>query len=125
VLRTHRRYEVFGTDPDDGGLPLEADPTVIEEEIILAERNALLRAALAELPPRCRRLVTLLLHDPPLSYAEISEILRIPPGSIGPQRGRCLDRLRRSPQLAGLADTDPPATSPATSPATVAGRRAT
>jgi RNA polymerase sigma factor (sigma-70 family) len=106
VLKAHRKYEVFGTDPDDSGLPLEAGRAMIEEEILLAERNACFRAALAELPEDGRRLITLLISDPPLSYAEISDILGIPPGSIGPTRQRCLDRLRRSPYLRGLTDAD-------------------
>jgi len=97
---------VFGTDPDNGGLPLETDSTMIEEEVLMAERNALLRAAFAELPEDSQRLITLLMSDPPLSYVEIGEILGMPPGSIGPTRQRCLNRLRRSPYLRGLTDAD-------------------
>jgi RNA polymerase sigma factor (sigma-70 family) len=113
VLRVRGKYEVFGTDPEDGGLPREADATgidatVIEEEILLAERNALLRAALAELPEADQRLIGLLLRDPPLSYAEIGSMLGMPPGSIGPTRQRCLRRLGRSRLLAGLSDLAPP-----------------
>jgi RNA polymerase sigma factor (sigma-70 family) len=106
VLKAHRKCEVFGTDPDNGGLPLETETTMIEEEILMAERNALLRAAFAELPEDSQRLITLLMSDPPLSYVEIGEILGMPPGSIGPTRQRCLDRLRRSPYLRGLTDAD-------------------
>jgi DNA-directed RNA polymerase specialized sigma24 family protein len=36
-------------------------------------------------------------------YAEISARLGIPVGSIGPNRSRCLDKLRRHPAIAGLA----------------------
>jgi hypothetical protein len=64
---------------------------VIEEELIKAERNAALRAALAELPQPCRQLLSQLASDP----------LQ---GSIGPQQARCLDRLRRSRHLAVGAD---------------------
>lgn len=106
VLKTRRRCEVFGTDPDADGLPVEIDTTTIEEEVLMAERNALLRAAFAELPEDNQRLITLLLSDPPLSYVEIGEILGMPPGSIGPTRQRCLNRLRRSPYLRGLTDAD-------------------
>jgi hypothetical protein len=81
---------------------------VIEEEILLAERNALLRAALGELPEADQRLLGLLMRDPPLSYAEIGDILGMRPGSIGPTRQRCLRRLSRSPLLAGLSDLAPP-----------------
>jgi len=105
VLKAHRKCEVFGTDPDNGGL-LETESTMIEEEVLMAERNALLRAAFAELPEDSQRLITLLMSDPPLSYVEIGEILGMPPGSIGPTRQRCLNRLRRSPYLRGLTDAD-------------------
>ena len=67
---------------------------------MLAERNAALRAAFAELPPRCRQLLSMLLSDPPQSYAQISMVLEISIGSIGPQRGRCLQHLRRSRHVA-------------------------
>jgi RNA polymerase sigma factor (sigma-70 family) len=106
VLKESRRYELFGGDPEDGVLAAEAGKAMIEEEILLAERNAKLRAALAELAEADRRLLTLLLSDPPLPYARISEILGMAQGSIGPTRARCLARLRRSPHLRGLTDAD-------------------
>jgi RNA polymerase sigma factor (sigma-70 family) len=81
---------------------LVVDAAVIEQEILAAERNAALRAALGELPPRCRQLLTMLISDPPRPYTEISATLQIPMGSIGPQRSRCLERLRRSSALARL-----------------------
>jgi RNA polymerase sigma factor (sigma-70 family) len=78
------------------------DAAVIEQEILAAERNAALRTALGQLPLRCRQLIAMLISDPPSSYAEISATLGIPMGSIGPQRARCLERLRRSSTLDGL-----------------------
>jgi RNA polymerase sigma factor (sigma-70 family) len=72
------------------------DDKAIDEEILMAERNATLRALFAELPARCQQLLSMLISDPPFPYAEIHETLGIPVGSIGPQRARCLDRLRRS-----------------------------
>ena len=81
---------------------LVVDAAVIEQEILTAERNAALRTALGELPPRCQQLLTMLISDPPRPYAEISATLQIPMGSIGPQRARCLERLRRSSALARL-----------------------
>jgi RNA polymerase sigma factor (sigma-70 family) len=89
-----------GTGLDDAAQFV--DNTMIDEEILMAERNAALRAAFAELPPRCQELVGMLTSDPPSSYAEISVTLQIPVGSIGPQRARCLDRMRKSTALAGL-----------------------
>jgi RNA polymerase sigma factor (sigma-70 family) len=78
-----------------------ASDTVIEEEILAAERNAAWRAAFAELPPRCQKMLAMLMTDPPYSYAEISAALNIPVGSIGPQRARCLQRLRNVRVAAG------------------------
>jgi hypothetical protein len=47
-------------------------------------------------------LIALLTEDPPVPYAQISARLGIPVGSIGPCRGRCLDKLRRHPAVAAL-----------------------
>ena len=94
VLRAGCWYDRSSPAPDE--LP---DDPMIEEGIIAAERNAALRAAFAELPPRCRQLLAMCMGETSHSYAEISVILQIPVGSIGPQRGRCLERLRRSNSL--------------------------
>jgi len=88
-----------GPQPDEA-----ADDTVIGEEIMMAERNAALRAALAELPPPCQPLMGMLVSDPPYSYAAISAALGIPVESIGPRRARCLEQIRGSSVLRGLAE---------------------
>jgi RNA polymerase sigma factor (sigma-70 family) len=100
VLTSARRAEDAATLDDT--LPI-VDAAVIEQEILAAERNAALRTALGELPLRCQQLLTMLMSDPPKSYAEISATLQIPVGSIGPQRARCLERLRRSSAIARLS----------------------
>jgi DNA-directed RNA polymerase specialized sigma24 family protein len=86
------------------------ESTVIERELLVAELHVALRQAFAQLPLRCQRLLTMLIEDPPVPYAEISARLGIPVGSIGPNRARCMDRLRRSPGLAALTQPDPPST---------------
>jgi RNA polymerase sigma factor (sigma-70 family) len=102
VVTAARKSERRGTGLDDA---LQfVDNTIIDEEILMAERNAALRAAFAELAPKCQRLLAMLTSDPPSSYAEISATLQVPVGSIGPQRARCLERLRKSSALAGLDD---------------------
>jgi len=73
-----------------------------EQEVLAAERHAALREAYTHLPPDCQRLVGMLTADPPAPYAEISATLAMPVGSIGPTRGRCLDRMRRYPAIAAL-----------------------
>jgi RNA polymerase sigma factor (sigma-70 family) len=84
-----------------------ADETVeVEEEVLTHERYAVARAAFAQLSPRCQLLLSLLTRDPPAPYSEISESLHMAVGSIGPNRARCLDRLRRCPALAALIEEE-------------------
>ncbi len=104
VVTAAHKTERQGTGLDDS--VVFVDDTVIDQEILAGERNAVLRAALAELPPRCQQLLSMLLSDPPHSYAEIHAKLGIPVGSIGPQRARCLDRLRRSSAFAALGEDE-------------------
>ena len=66
----------------------------IDERLLSAERCEMVRDALSRLPWRWQRMLELLMADPPASYAEISDQLGLPIGSIGPTRSRCLARLR-------------------------------
>jgi RNA polymerase sigma factor (sigma-70 family) len=59
-----------------------------------SERRQMVRDGLDELAPKQRALLLLLVQDPPLTYQEISRLLDIPVGSIGPTRARYLDSLR-------------------------------
>lgn len=103
VLRVERRHEHTELPAEDQ-MPPDPDATMIEEEVLAAERGAAFRAAFDTLPSGCRALLSLLASDPPPGYAEISATLGVAVGSIGPMRARCLDRLRRSPQVASLAE---------------------
>jgi RNA polymerase sigma factor (sigma-70 family) len=94
VVTAGGSFEWLETKLDDA--LQHVDDAVIDEWILMAARNAAVRAAFAELPPRCQQLLSMLLSDPPHSYAEIHAELGIPVDSIGPQRARCLNRLRRS-----------------------------
>lgn len=66
----------------------------VDERLLAEERAQTVREALSRLPWRWQQLLELLMADPPASYAEISDQLGLPVGSIGPTRGRCLERLR-------------------------------
>jgi RNA polymerase sigma factor (sigma-70 family) len=90
---------------DAGTIPDEQTETA-EQELLQAERHAALREAFVDLPPCDQRLIDLLIADPPMPYAEISARLGIPVGSIGPTRGRCLDKLRRHPAIAALINAE-------------------
>ena len=101
VLRAAREQEVSGPSPDAADIP-DKVTGITESELLRAERHAALRDAFTALPPKSQQLIALLIHDPPLSYAEISATLGIPAGSIGPNRSRCLQKLRRHPAIAAL-----------------------
>jgi DNA-directed RNA polymerase specialized sigma24 family protein len=77
---------------------------IAESELLRAERHAALREAFTHLPLAAQQLISMLVQDPPLSYAEISAKLGIPVGSIGPNRARCLAKLRRHPAIAALSN---------------------
>jgi RNA polymerase sigma factor (sigma-70 family) len=66
----------------------------IDEQLLADERARVVREAMSHLPWRWQRLLDLLMVDPPVSYADISDELGLPIGSIGPTRARCLARLR-------------------------------
>ncbi|MFD0687943.1 RNA polymerase sigma factor [Actinomadura fibrosa] len=105
VVRAQQRKERIEQPLDTYMTPGEQD-ALVEHEVLAAERNMLLRTAFGQLPEHCRRLLALLMQDPPLSYAEISARLDTSIGSIGPTRARCLQRLRDCPAFAVLADAD-------------------
>jgi DNA-directed RNA polymerase specialized sigma24 family protein len=80
---------------DDGELTdVAAHGPEIDERLLADERAQAVRVALSDLPGQWQQMLQLLMADPPASYAEISSQLGLPIGSIGPTRGRCLERLR-------------------------------
>jgi RNA polymerase sigma factor (sigma-70 family) len=105
ALRAARRPQAAWPVLDAETIPDERAETA-EQELLAAERHAALRDAFAHLTPCCQQLLAILAADPPVPYAEISARLGIPVGSIGPSRGRCLDKLRRHPAIAGLINAE-------------------
>jgi RNA polymerase sigma factor (sigma-70 family) len=105
ILRVAKRSQVVEDVPDIENIPGEQARTV-EQQLLVAERHAVLREAFMDLPPAGQRLIALLAIDPPLTYAEIAARLGIQVGSIGPTRARCLDRLRRHPAIIALISVD-------------------
>lgn len=93
----------------DRELPVEDHQLMVDDAnpapddwLLAQERQIALRTAFAELSQRCRRLLELLFSEPSTPYDEISSILGIPVGTIGPTRQRCLGKLRANPALAAL-----------------------
>ena len=73
---------------------LPADGPSVEDALLREEVDAALHRALRSLGDRCQQLLRALACSPPPHYDEISRAFGMPVGSIGPTRGRCLDRLR-------------------------------
>lgn len=91
VLR-HRARELPDEEPPE---PPERDVAPIDRRLLLADRDSGLWSAFARLPARDQRLLRMLVAEPQPSYEEIATTLAMPVGSIGPTRGRALERLRR------------------------------
>jgi len=102
VLRRVERYSYYSSGELDHELSDDPEYANPERRVLDLERAQALREGLALLPQHCRRLLTLLAAEPTPSYEEISTLLGMPTGSIGPTRRRCLDKLRDSPPVAAL-----------------------
>lgn len=92
LLRRNSRNVTM--DPDMMRLIDRADGSAVDELLLAAERRQVLLDALGELSDPHRELLQMLTADPPYAYADISRILGIPIGSIGPTRSRVLEKLR-------------------------------
>jgi RNA polymerase sigma factor (sigma-70 family) len=98
-LRIHETREVpTEADPADR----RAAPDCLETAVVEAERGHALREAVGRLPGRQRALLEAFITAPEQSYAEVSQTLHMPVGSIGPTRERGLDRLRRDERLTSV-----------------------
>lgn len=82
--------------------PREPAAAPVEAALLASERDAALWRTVDQLSEACRRLLRVLMADPPPSYEEVSVALDMPVGSIGPTRGRCLRQLRELVDAAGI-----------------------
>jgi RNA polymerase sigma factor (sigma-70 family) len=102
-LAARRKRTILVADENDLELdPIRSPAVELDDGLLLAERDQALRAAFVTLNPRCQELLRLMLLDPAPSYEEISAALGMPVGSIGPTRGRCLDKLRALVKDSGI-----------------------
>lgn len=87
------------------GFDMPADGQAeVDDHLLAFERDESIREAMTHLSPRCQDLMRLLTLDPLPSYEEVSAATRMPIGSIGPTRGRCLAALHRMLLVSGTAD---------------------
>jgi RNA polymerase sigma factor (sigma-70 family) len=63
-------------------------------EAVRSDRDRRLWSAFTKLPQRCQELLRLTVLAGRTEYRLVAESLRMPHGSIGPTRGRCLNTIR-------------------------------
>jgi RNA polymerase sigma factor (sigma-70 family) len=105
VLRERRREptESDGDTEDDDLLKEETRPGEVPDETLWMDR-LLVQAALHQVTGGCQQLLRLLYFDETEpSYEEISARLKIPKGSIGPTRSRCLQKMREILRTMGMS----------------------
>jgi len=85
--------------------PPDEDP--VAHLALEPERGEVLRNAMAELPERQRHLLDALLREEAPSYEQISEVLHMPVGAIGPTRRRAIRRLHSMPAIVAFGHDSP------------------
>jgi RNA polymerase sigma factor (sigma-70 family) len=95
VLKNRHRREP-GNELADHAPQEPSAEQVAYERRVADQRQEILWQALSELPDRCRDLLMLLFYlDEELTYEDIAEQMNMPESSIGPTRGRCLQKLKK------------------------------
>ena len=102
LLRGRRTVPV---DPHSDALARQIASDDLDDDAQRAELRQALRDGFAELSPRDRSLLRLFAAA--MSYQEISRLLGMRPGSIGPTLRRCLGRLRDTKALRAYLGTAP------------------
>jgi len=98
ISKAHGRLRsgVNAEVPADEAAAIRDKAPLPDEQLLILEEQHRIRTAVSLLDERCRTLLQMLFYrsEPP-SYAELAASLRIPEGSIGPTRARCLAKLLR------------------------------
>lgn len=85
-------------------LPEPETPPIAEALVRQTQEEQMLREAIANLSPRCQKLVKMLFFETPARpYNEIARELNLAVGSIGLTRQKCIERLRKHLDEMGFA----------------------
>jgi RNA polymerase sigma factor (sigma-70 family) len=98
VGKTAGRSTAVEDDALEWHLPSQPSP---ESDVVLKDEQSRLWESMKVLPERCQKLLRIVAMEPRPDYARIAGELKMPFGSIGPTRGRCLDKLRNELQRTG------------------------
>ncbi|MGH9776054.1 MAG: RNA polymerase sigma factor [Candidatus Acidiferrales bacterium] len=98
--RQEQRVVSRDAEPD---MPEPEVPALAESLVCQTQEEQMLREAIVELSPRCRRLVEALFFETPARpYNEIAAELGLALGSIGFTRQNCIEQLRRRLERMGF-----------------------
>ena len=90
VIRHRERARPTGLS----ALSADSPSGELTPEELATSDDQTLRAAFTRLSARCRTVLLMLNSDPPASYEAVAEHCHISVNSVGPDRRRCLDKLR-------------------------------
>ncbi|TDC94045.1 sigma-70 family RNA polymerase sigma factor [Saccharopolyspora aridisoli] len=93
LRRARAREAPVGLDTDHLGATEHSEAA--EKLALRVVSGTRLAQAFGALPQRCQQLLRVLAVAPETTYAQVSEALGIPRGTIGPKKSRCLAELRR------------------------------
>lgn len=99
------RKDRVASTPDD--LPPLTGAAPPDEAVAALEEEHRVRTALGRITARCRKLLTLLYFAPETpSYDDVAKEMKMPRGSLGPTRARCLEKLRE--EIEGIRTPEDP-----------------
>lgn len=100
--RKSEKYSAASEPPEE--LAVAVEPSSLPENMLCElEKEQMVRDAVAELTPRCERMIQMLFFEtPPRPYEEIARELDLATGSIGFIRGRCLAKLKKQLEKLGF-----------------------
>ena len=92
-----RQQQRLVSSDAEADLPEPEIPAVAEMLVRQTEEEQMLREAMGNLAPRCRKLVEMLFFEfPSRPYSEIANELNLAVGSIGLTRQKCIESLRKN-----------------------------
>jgi RNA polymerase sigma factor (sigma-70 family) len=102
--RKRQSKRMVSPDYGEAVVPETSVPAEAEVNLREIEEEQMLREAVAGLSPRCRELIHMLFYEEPKRpYQQVAASLGLATGSIGLQRQRCLDYLKKRLEDLGFA----------------------
>jgi RNA polymerase sigma factor (sigma-70 family) len=102
LAKARRREAPAGLDGAVLDLPDPAEGP--ESKMLRSMTSSRMWQAFAQLSQRCQQLLRVVAVAPEASYAQISEALGLPRGTIGPKKSRCLAALRERMAAADMPE---------------------